>query len=111
MEISNGIEGDTLVLNLNGRLDAASATTLDRDWVLGGQRHVVVDPGECNHVSNAGLCIFLRPKREASAKGALLTLVCVVTAVNEVLDLTGLNKLRSVRRTAREIAIDGLESL
>ncbi|MEI8299969.1 MAG: anti-sigma factor antagonist [Pseudomonadota bacterium] len=111
MEISNRIEGDTLVLSLNGRLDAASATTLDRDWVLDGQRHVLVDLGECNYVSSAGLRIFLRLKRETTAKGASLTLVNVGAAVNEVLDLTGLNKLLSVRRKAREISIDGLELL
>ncbi len=111
MNISSRIEGDTLVLCLAGRLDGTNAQELDREWLSADLRHLVVDLGQCEYVSSAGLRIFLRLQREVTAKGATLTVVNVGPVVHEVLDLTGLTKIFSVRRKAREISIEGLEFL
>ena len=111
MDIVKSIEGETVVLHLNGRLDATNAQSLEQGWLSEGIRQLVIDLSGCEYVSSAGLRSFMLLQRDAASQGAAMALVNVSAAVYDILQVTGFTKIFDVRRKPREISVDGLDPL
>ncbi len=111
MDIVKSMEGGAVVLRLRSRVDATNVQSLQQDWVGEGNGQLLVDLGECDYVSSAGLRGFMLLARETAARGGSMALVNVPAAVYEVFEVTGFTRILDVRRKPREISIDGLEPL
>lgn len=83
---------DEAVVVIKGRLDAAHAPTaqmfLDK---ISGQ--CVVDLGELEYISSAGLGVLLRTHKRMMADGQGLRLVNVNSHVNDIFSYSGFDKL------------------
>jgi len=80
------------VVVIKGRLDAAQAPTAQMflDKISG---HCVVDLGELEYISSAGLGVLLRTHKRMMADGPGLKLVNVNSHVNDIFTYSGFDKL------------------
>ena len=62
----------------------------------------MVDCGELNYISSAGLRVFLIAIRKTSAAGGGLALCRVPDHINEVLEISGFSRLAKVFDTVEE---------
>ena len=111
MQITSDTQGDRRILTLHGRLDAATAPELEARLDTAGVRQLILDLAGCPYVSSAGIRSILVAHRRVNATGGTLVARNPTPAVQEVFDLTGLSKVVTLARTAREISLDGCELL
>ncbi len=111
MQIRKHRQAACLTLSLNGRLDMATAPTLEAALELDGVSKIVFDLADCAYVSSAGIRVFLKSFKLMHAAGGRMELVGVSRDVREALEVTGLGKMLTIRAKARQISIDGLELL
>ncbi|MDH3747968.1 MAG: STAS domain-containing protein [Gammaproteobacteria bacterium] len=84
--------GEDSVVVIKGRLDAAQAPTAQMflDKITG---QCVVDLGELEYISSAGLGVLLRTHKRMIADGLGLKLVNVNSHVNDIFTYSGFDKL------------------
>jgi uncharacterized protein (TIGR02172 family) len=113
MQISAHRVEDRLTVALAGRLDTGTAPALGRqlDADLAGIRHLVLDLDACHYVSSAGLRELLRARKRLATEGGTMLLTNVSREIQDVLEMTGFDKLIPSQRKAREISLEGLEFL
>ncbi|MBQ9726748.1 MAG: STAS domain-containing protein [Kiritimatiellae bacterium] len=91
MNIEKKLEGDTLTIALDGRLD--TTTSPDLEEVLGASLDaaaaLVFDFAKLDYLSSAGLRVLLSAQKRMNAKHGSMKLVHVNDAVKEVFDITG----------------------
>ncbi len=80
---------------LSGRLDAVQAPQV-REVLEGVEESVVVDLGELQYVSSAGLGILIATQRRLADRGARLTLRSPTPHVRELLRITGLDGIFAI---------------
>jgi uncharacterized protein (TIGR02172 family) len=111
MQITSETQGDRRILALHGRLDASTAPELEARLDTAGVRELILDLAGCPYVSSAGIRSILLAHRRVAAAGGTLVARNPTPAVLEVFNLTGLSKVVTLARTAREISLDGCELL
>lgn len=111
MVIRTDTQGDRRIVSLNGRLDATTAPSLDEQLQPDGIRELILDFTDCTYVSSAGIRSILMAHRRMAAAGGTLVARNLCPAVREIFDLTGLSKVITLTKTAREISIEGCELL
>lgn len=91
-QIGYGEEGTILV---KGRLDAAKAPRAQEflDQVTG---KCVIDMGELEYVSSAGLGVLLRTHKRLMGGGEGVKLVNVNSHINDIFTYSGFNKLFTI---------------
>jgi anti-sigma B factor antagonist len=91
-EIGYGEDGTILV---KGRLDAAKAPRAQEflDQVTG---QCVIDMGELEYVSSAGLGVLLRTHKRLMGDGEGVRLVNVNSHINDIFTYSGFNKLFTI---------------
>jgi anti-sigma B factor antagonist len=92
MQVTSTSRGGVQALILSGRLDAASAVQVSAPLealLSSGQGKVLLDLGEVDYVSSAGLQVLLRAAKLADAQGARLVLCGAGAYVLEVLQMVG----------------------
>lgn len=90
MKIKKEQRGETLVIYLAGRLDAATTPELDKEIAdsLTGVKELVFDLAKLDYIASAGLRTLLVAQKRMSKQGSMkLRNVC--EDVKEVLDMTG----------------------
>jgi anti-sigma B factor antagonist/stage II sporulation protein AA (anti-sigma F factor antagonist) len=96
MEISKRKEKDALVISLKGRLDAVTSPVLEKDLtdlMAGGERFLVLDLGDLDYISSAGLrSILLVVKRLKEKQGKLL-LASLKSVVREAFEISGFSTI------------------
>ncbi len=94
--ISSTQHGDAVVIHVSGRLDALTAPEFQRDCLelfrLGG-RVVVLDLGELQYISSAGIRTLLILGTALEQRGGTLRPAHVSGAVRQVFELSGFCKL------------------
>ncbi len=98
MEIKQEQRGGVSVLAPLGRLDTDSASDFElalQDLLAAGAQHFVVDLGEINYVSSAGLRVLLMLAKRVEGKGSL-RLADLNPQVKQVFDVAGFTKLFSI---------------
>ncbi|HEB78061.1 MAG TPA: anti-sigma factor antagonist [Methylothermaceae bacterium] len=107
MELVQGREGNTLVLQPSGRLDATTAPDLEAHYhAMEGEEAVILDCTGLDYVSSAGLRVVL-----VLAKGCLAAsrpfLVCgLQPQVEEIFRLAGFHHILAIRRDLGEALAD-----
>ena len=90
MNIDKKLEGTTLAIALEGRLDTTTSPELEEALAasLDGVTDLVFDFSKLDHLSSAGLRVLLSAQKRMNQQGSM-KLVHVNDAVKEVFDITG----------------------
>ena len=105
MNVETSHTGSTAVAAVSGRVDSANAKEVEEELsaiIDKGATGLVVDCGELNYISSAGLRVFLIAIRKTSAAGGGLALCRVPDHINEVLEISGFSRLAKVFDTVEE---------
>ena len=111
MQITIDTQGDRRTVVIDGNLDSNTAPKLEAQLDVTGVREIVVDFTECPYVSSAGIRILLMAHRRMAATGGKFIARNLSPTVREVFDLTGISRVITITKTAREISIEGRELL
>lgn len=98
MEISQTQSDGSILLNLTGRLDTNTAPQLQGPLLAAVQsgQGVLVDLGQIDYVSSAGLRVLLLAQKAAKSGGSKLTIQNVQPEVMEVFDITGFSGILEI---------------
>ena len=92
MTIEKNLNGNSLTLNLAGRLDTTTAPELEAvvDDAAAGVEEVVLvlDMEALEYISSAGLRVILKAQKMMNAQGSM-KLIHVNDTIMEVFDITG----------------------
>ena len=103
------LENEALVIELAGTVDSANAPEVEREIQNIVKDHpmetVILDFGELQYISSAGLRIILRLRKEV--KDTRITNVS--PDVYEILEMTGFTDMMQVQKAYRVISVEGCE--
>ena len=111
MQITTDTQGDRRTVVITGNLDSNTAPKLEAQLDVTGVREIVVDFTECPYISSAGIRILLMAHRRMAAAGGKFIARNLSPTVREIFDLTGISRVITITKTAREISIEGRELL
>ena len=111
MQITTDTQGDRRTVVITGNLDSNTAPKLEAQLDVTGVREIVVDFTECPYISSAGIRILLMAHRRMAATGGKFIARNLSPTVREIFELTGISRVITITKTAREISIEGRELL
>ena len=92
MEILRRKEGNAAVVSVKGRLDAVSSPEVEKELdrlIAEGERRLVLDFGELDYISSAGLRVILAATKKLKGKEGTLFLTSLRNVVKEVFEISG----------------------
>ena len=97
MNITKNMDGNTLNLAVEGRLDTVTAPVLEAELknAMSGAESLVLDFSKLDYISSAGLRVLLTAHKTMSAKGGM-KVKNVNEIVSEVLDVTGFSDILTI---------------
>ena len=97
MNITKKLNGSTLEIALEGRLDTMTAPELEGELKqnLESIESLTLDFGKLEYISSAGLRVLLSAHKVMSAKGGM-KVINVNEIVREVFDVTGFADIRTI---------------
>ena len=103
------IENDTLTVWMTGSIDTTNAQQLEDELtaVVGDATRVTLDLGGVGYLSSSGIRLIMRVAKRCEQ----FELTDVQPDVYEVLSMTGLTEMLTVRRRLRSISVDGLKQI
>lgn len=107
MKISPQVTDDTLVLSLDGELDASSSVLLDTELTkpdVLNYRKVMIDCQRLNYISSAGLGVFISHLQRFQDAGVKLVFFNMQEKVHNVFEILGLDSLMTIVPTQQEAA-------
>lgn len=96
MEITKRKEKDAWVVSVKGRLDAVTSPELEKELtqiIDAGEKHLIVNFGELDYISSAGLRTILASTKRLKAKEGKLALADLKSVVKEVFDISGFTSI------------------
>ena len=103
------LNGETLTLFPSGRIDTnnAEAVASEISDILSAEKfeQLVIDAGELEYVSSAGLRVILRLRKSYPT----IRIVNVLPDVYEIFDMTGFTEMMHVERAYKRISVEGCE--
>jgi anti-anti-sigma factor len=105
MQLSTQMEGESLVVSVRERLDAVSTADFEAScarWIEEGSVHLVLDLSGLAYISSAGLRCILAAAKKARRLGGGLALCGLTGQVNEVIQLSGFDRILPTYFTADE---------
>ena|SRR5437867_7033771 len=112
MEINDSKKGDVLILELVGRLDAATCNKLQEkitSLINVGERTFLVDCYRLEYISSAGLRVFYRSANDLAPSGGRIAFCALHPSVKNVFDVVDMVADFSIF-AGREEAIRNLTS-
>lgn len=97
MTINKNLEGNTLTIALEGRLDTTTAPELEKELKssLDGVKELVFDFTKLDYISSAGLRVLLSAQKLMSKQGGM-KVTHVNEMVMEVFEVTGFNDILTI---------------
>ena len=97
MTINANMNGTTLEIALEGRLDTMTAPELEAELQkdMSGAESLVMDFSKLDYISSAGLRVLLSGHKAMSSKGGM-KVKTVTEIVQEVLDVTGFSDILTI---------------
>ncbi|HPB30010.1 MAG TPA: STAS domain-containing protein [Candidatus Sumerlaeota bacterium] len=92
MEIKERKESDSLILEISGRLDAATSRQAQDTFLAAldtGSLRIVVDMKDLDYISSSGLRVFLLVLKKTRELSGKIHLAALRDHVREVFDLAG----------------------
>jgi len=96
METSKRKDKGALVISLKGRLDSVTSPMLEKDLtdlMAGGERFLVMDLGDLEYISSAGLRSILVAFKRFKEKEGKLVLTSLKSVVREVFEISGFSTI------------------
>ena len=97
MTINETRNGETLVIEVGGGLDATTAPELEKtiDGIPADVKELVIDMEKLEYISSAGLRVLLAAHKKMSKVGAMrVRNIC--DEIMEILDMTGFTDILSI---------------
>ncbi len=94
-----------IILRIDGRIDAASASLLDRKLtglIEEGHYHLILDFSRVDYLSSAGMRVLLAASKKLHAKKGDLLLFSLVDDVEEVIKMAGFDKILHICSSEKE---------
>ena len=93
MTVSKEVNGTSMLISVEGRLDTTTAPQLDAEIKpLEGITELVIDFAKLQYISSAGLRVLLATQKVMSKQGSM-KLINVSEAVMEIFDVTGFSDI------------------
>ena len=93
MTVNKEINGTSVLISVEGRLDTTTAPQLDAEIKpLDGVTELVIDFAKLQYISSAGLRVLLSAQKVMSKQGSM-KLINVSEAVMEIFDVTGFSDI------------------
>jgi anti-anti-sigma factor len=92
MEITSSKEGNATVVSVRGRLDAVSSPDMEKELdrlIAEGERSLILDLGQLDYISSAGLRVILAATKKLKGKEGKLFLTSLKSVVKEVFEVSG----------------------
>ena len=92
MDCTKSKEGEFMVIKVKGRLDSVTAPDLDRECakcIEQGETRLILDLGELDYVSSAGLRVILSTAKKLKSNQGTLSLCNLQDMVSEVFKVAG----------------------
>ena len=99
MNVKTQEEKGYWVVKLEGRLDISNSSQFEQDcmnWVEQGQRKFILDLGELEYISSAGLRSILAATKKLKAQNGSLALCALSGLVEEVVTVSGFDNILQV---------------
>jgi anti-anti-sigma factor len=96
LSITSEKKGETLVITLNGRIDANCAKELEiqcLQWIDAGDKLMIMDFSEVNFISSAGLRVILLVAKRLEPMGGRIKLAGLNATLMDVFEISGFSKL------------------
>ena len=90
MTLNKNLDGTTLTIEIIGRLDTTTAPQLEEEITasISGINKLVLDFGQLEYISSAGLRVLLKSQKAMSRQGKMV-IVNASETIREVFELTG----------------------
>jgi anti-anti-sigma factor len=105
MELNKKKIGDVTVIGINGRMDAITTSTYDsymENIINDGEIKIVMDFGELDYISSAGLRSVLTTAKKLKTVNGMLAFANLSGMVNEVFEISGFASMFSIYNTEDE---------
>lgn len=105
MDIIEAKKGDMLVIEIVGRLDAATSPTLEKkfkDVLDGGEKSFLIDMKEMDYISSVGLRVLLVLAKKSKGIGGRVLLCGLQEQVYEVFEISGFTTIFSIFKDQNE---------
>lgn len=98
MEIIKNTNGETLTLNIVGRLDTTTAPELENELKasLDGVNDLVLDLVDLDYISSAGLRVLLAAQKIMNKQGSMV-IVNAKPEIMEVFEITGFTDILTIK--------------
>ena len=96
LSISSAKMQDSLVVTLDGRIDANSAKELEQQclsWIDGGEKKLVLDFAAVHFISSAGLRVILLIAKKLEPLQGQVKLCGLNATLKDVFEISGFSKL------------------
>ncbi|WP_428425214.1 STAS domain-containing protein [Pararhizobium sp.] len=113
MEISQRIDGATMIVSVSGRLDGNTASQLEEALAgpdIRAHGALIMDLARLDYVSSAGLRVMLKTAKASRAAKRKLVLAAVQPAVQDVFDISGFTALFVIVDTIEQAKVSLNES-
>ena len=99
MTINKAINGDTVVLAIEGRVDTSTSPALQAAILeaFQGSKNLTLDFAKVPYISSAGLRALLIGQKTATSKGGSMELINVSEMVLSILDTVGFTDILTLR--------------
>ena len=99
MTINKAINGDTVVLAIEGRVDTSTSPALQAAILesFQGAKNLTLDFAKVPYISSAGLRALLIGQKTATSKGGMMELIHVSEMVMSILDTVGFSDILNLR--------------
>lgn len=109
--MTNGLTFETeeqegkLIFRLSGRLDATSSPNLESkvtEQIESGHKNLVLDFGNVEYLSSAGMRLLLSATRRLANNGGKLCICTVDDEVMEIIKVAGFERILNIYSTEKE---------
>jgi anti-anti-sigma factor len=105
LDITLNKSGHLVIVSVGGRLDTLSAPGFEKkmqEWIVQGETRFVVDFGNLDYISSAGLRSLMVVAKDARARGGELICCALKGVVKQVFDVSGFSTLLPVYESVEE---------
>jgi anti-anti-sigma factor len=105
LSISSAKMQDSLVVTLEGRIDANSAKELEHaclEWIAAGEKRFILDLSAVNFISSAGLRVILLAAKRVEPLQGSIKLCGLSPTLRDVFEISGFSKLFTITQTVNE---------
>ncbi len=98
MNITETRNGETIILGVDGRIDATTSAQLQNSILIAFQKvqNLTLDFEKCEYVSSAGLRALLIGQKTAQSKGGQMKLINVSESFMAVLKVSGFDSIITI---------------